>query len=87
MTSKPYNLEVVTELTMYGAALTERSPPVRRDRRALPWANRYCAFSAFCRTFLTGVSLCSTTCLWSVVPSALFSSVVSKRGLPPRLWS
>ena len=35
-TSKPYNLEVVTELTMYGAALTERSPPVRRDRRGCP---------------------------------------------------
>ena len=47
MTSNPYNLEVVTELTMYGAALTERSPPVRRDRRALPWADWCCAFSVF----------------------------------------
>ena len=26
-TLKPYNLELVTELTMYGAALTERSLP------------------------------------------------------------
>ena len=46
-TLKPYNLELVTVMTMYGAAPIGRSPSVRRDRRALPWASRYCAFSAF----------------------------------------
>ena len=41
-----------------------------RNHRALPWADWYCAYSAFCRTFFTGVSLRSTTRLWSVVPSS-----------------
>ena len=46
-TSKPYDFEVVTVMTMYGAAPIGRSPLARRDRRALPWASRCCAFSAF----------------------------------------
>ena len=43
-TLKPYNLELVTEMTMCGAAHTRRIPPVQR---ALSWADWYCAFSAF----------------------------------------
>ena len=46
-TLQPYDLEVVTVMTMYDAAPIGRSPLARRDRRALPWASRCCAFSAF----------------------------------------
>ncbi len=67
---------------LIGVALSARSvvPSSQGFRFALPPAGglSYLLYRGFallyhlpvvCRTFLTGVSLCSTTCLWSVVPS------------------